>query len=245
MYTLIALRRRGIPPGAILDFVYELGCTTAGSVVTIKRFEHTVRKYLERTVPRLSMVLDPLAVVIDDADDLDEFFTVPFSPKDPKMGSRKIKTSKTVYIDRSDFREEDDPTFFRLAPGKTVGLLQFPHPIRAVSYTKDDATGKVKEVRAVLDREAKKPKAYIQWVSTEEAGSRRAEVRVFKPLFTSNNPAAEADWLSHINHDSEVIYPDALVESGFEEVRRRAPWPEAAGEDKLGKGGPESVRFQG
>ena len=28
-------------------------------------------------------------------------------------------------------------------------------------------------------------------------------------------------------------------------MRKRAPWPEAAGEDKLGKGGPESVRFQG
>jgi len=245
LYTLIALRRRGIPPGAILDFVYELGCTTSGSVVSIKRFEQSVRKYLERTVPRLYMVLDPLAVVIEDADDLDEHLTIPFSLKDPSMGSRDLKLSKTVYIDRADFREEDDPTFFRLAPGKTVGLLQMPFPIRAVSYTKDDKTGKVKEVRAVLDREAKKPKAYIQWVPTEEAGSRRAEVRVYKPLFTSNNPGVGADWLSHINHESEIVYPNALVESGFEEVRRRAPWPEAAGEDKLGKGGLESVRFQG
>jgi glutaminyl-tRNA synthetase len=35
-----------------------------------------------------------------------------------------------------------------------------------------------------------------------------------------------------------------MIESGFEEVKRRAPWPEAAGESELGKGGPESVRFQ-
>jgi hypothetical protein len=34
------------------------------------------------------------------------------------------------------------------------------------------------------------------------------------------------------------------IGSGFDEVKSRAPWSEAAGEDKLGKGGPESVRFQ-
>ena len=43
--------------------------------------------------------------------------------------------------------------------------------------------------------------------------------------------------------DSETIYPDALLEPGFEEVRRRAPWPAAEGEKE--KAGPESVRFQG
>lgn len=48
--------------------------------------------------------------------------------------------------------------------------------------------------------------------------------------------------MNDLNPNSETIYPEALVEPGFEEVRRRAPWPESAGEhDKFG---PESVRFQ-
>jgi len=119
LYTLIGIKRRGVPPGAILEFVNDVGVTTSVSVIEIKRFEQAVRKYLERTVPRLMMVLDPVPVVIEDADDVDgKALSIPFSPKEPKMGTHEIKFSKTVYLDRSDFREEADPSFFRLAPGK-------------------------------------------------------------------------------------------------------------------------------
>lgn len=246
LYTLIGIKRRGVPPGAILEFVNELGVTTANSVIEIKRFDQAIRKYLERTVPRLMLILDPITVIIEDADELGgKTITLPFSPKEPKMGNHDVKFTKTVYIDRSDFREEADPSFFRLAPGKTVGLLQVPYPIKATSFTKDDATGKVTEIRAVFDKETKKPKAYIQWVASEAAGTRKAEVRIYNSLFKSDNPNdAPGGFLNDINPESEVIYPDALIESGFDEVKRRAPWPEAAGESELGKGGPESVRFQ-
>ncbi|KAI0901200.1 glutaminyl-tRNA synthetase [Annulohypoxylon nitens] len=246
LYTLIGIKRRGVPPGAILEFVNELGVTTANSVIEIKRFDQAIRKYLERTVPRLMLILDPIPVVIEDADELDgKTITLPFSPKEPKMGNHDVKFTKTVYIDRSDFREEADLSFFRLALGKTVGLLQVPYPIKATSFTKDDATGKVTEIRAVFDKETKKPKAYIQWVASEAAGTRKAEVRIYNSLFKSDNPNdAPGGFLNDINPESEVIYPDALIESGFDEVKRRAPWPEAAGESELGKGGPESVRFQ-
>ncbi|KAK2614610.1 hypothetical protein N8I77_001419 [Diaporthe amygdali] len=245
LYTLMAIKRRGVPPGAILEFVNELGVTTNATVIQIVRFEQSIRKYLERTVPRLMLVLDPIPVVIEDiGDEENKELVLPFSPKNPKMGSHNVKLTKSVYIDRSDFREVDDPSYFRLAPGKTVGLLQVPYPIKATSFTKDDATGKVTEVRAVFDREAKKLKTYIQWVGTD--GSRRCEVRVHNQLFKSDNPSAvEGGFLNDLNPESEVIYPDAIIESGIDEVKRRAPWPEAAGESELGKGGPESVRFQG
>ena len=63
------------------------------------------------------LVLDPLRVVIEDGDKLDGTeLTIPLSPKDPKFGTRQVKFTKTVFIDRSDFKEEADPAFFRLAP---------------------------------------------------------------------------------------------------------------------------------
>ncbi|KAH6856906.1 tRNA synthetases class I, catalytic domain-containing protein [Chaetomium sp. MPI-CAGE-AT-0009] len=246
--TLIAVRRKGVPPGAILEFVNELGVTTTNSIIQASRLDQTIRRYLERTVPRLMLVLDPVPVVIEDADEFEGTeLTAPFSPKNPAMGEHKIKFTKTVYIDRSDFREVDSKDYFRLAPGKSVGLLQAPFPIKATSFTKDEATGQVTEIRAVFDRETKKPKTFIQWVPAGEgSGSRKCEVRLYNPLFKSDNPAAaEGGFLGDLNPESEVIYPNAVIESGFDEVRARAPWPEAAGEDKLGKGGPESVRFQG
>lgn len=242
LYTLIGIRRRGVPPGAILEFVNELGVTTAATTIQLARFDQSVRRYLERTVPRLMMVLDPVPVVIEDAEegaDLD----IPFSPKNPAMGSHKLKLTKTVYIDRSDFREEDSKDYFRLAPGKSVGLLQLPYPIKATDFTKDES-GKVTEIRAVYDKEIKKPKTYIQWVPE---GSRNVEVRMYNSLFKSEKPDdVEGGFLKDINPESETIYKDAMIESGFDEVKARAPWPEAenTSESKLGAGGPETVRFQ-
>jgi glutaminyl-tRNA synthetase len=238
LYTLIAIRRRGVPPGAILEFVNELGVTTSPTNIQLARLDQTIRRYLERTVPRLMLVLDPVPVVIEDAEELE--LDLPFSPKIPAMGNHKVKFTKTVYIDRSDFREVDSKEYFRLAPGKSVGLLQVPYPIKAVSFSKDG--DKVTEIRAVFDKEGKKPKTYIQWVAE---GSRRVEVRIHNALFKSEKPDnAEGGFLNDINPDSEEIWPSAMIESGFDEVKRRAPWPEAAGESELGKGGLESVRFQ-
>jgi len=130
LYTLIGIKRRGVPPGALLEFIQSLGgVTTANSVMEIKRFEQSVRKYLERTVPRLMLVLDPVPVVIEDADDVDgNSIDIPFHQGDPKLGSREIKFTKTVYIDRSDFREEADPSFFRLVPGKVWERARGFHP---------------------------------------------------------------------------------------------------------------------
>ncbi|QPC77035.1 hypothetical protein HYE68_007787 [Fusarium pseudograminearum] len=238
LYTLIAIKRRGIPPGALLAFINELGVTTAKTIIQIARFEQTVRRYLENTVPRLMLVLDPVPVTIEDHEETAEL-EVPYSPKDPKFGTHKVRFTKTVYIDRSDFREEDIKGYFRLAPGKTVGLLNAPHPIKATSFEKDES-GKVTSIKAVFDKESK-PKTYIQWVPE---GSIKLEARVQSPLFKSDDPTAvEGGFLNDINPDSEVVYPEALVEEGFNEVRQRAPWPVTAGETNEASG-PESVRFQ-
>ncbi|KAE8146663.1 tRNA synthetases class I, catalytic domain-containing protein [Aspergillus avenaceus] len=241
LYTLIAIRRRGVPPGAILSFINELGVTTSLSLIQIARFEQSVRRYLETSVPRLMLVLDPIRVVIQDLGEFEgQDVELALSPKKPEFGSYKAKITSTVYIDRSDFREVTSKDFFRLSPGQNVGLLNMPHPIKALSFSKDPTTGQVTEIQAALVRDAPKPKAFIHWVPE---GSRKVTVRVHHALFKSENPsAAEGGYLADLNPNSETIYPDALVNSGFEEVRRRAPWPQAEGE-KAGAG-PEGVRFQ-
>ncbi|KAF7557039.1 hypothetical protein G7046_g6129 [Stylonectria norvegica] len=239
LYTLIAIRRRGIPPGALLSFINELGVTTAKTVIRIARFEQSVRRYLESSVPRLMLVLDPIPVTIEDVDEIQEL-DVPFSPRDAKFGSHKVRLTKTIYIDRADFRETDTKGYFRLALGKTVGLLNVPYPIKATSCTKDNITRKVTSIQATFDRESK-PKTYIQWVPD---GSVKLEVRIHSPLFKSEDPmAAEGGFLNDVSSDSETIHPNAMIEEGFHEVRRNAPWPATVGEEG-GDCGSESVRFQ-
>lgn len=273
LFTLAALKRRGVPPGAILSFINGLGVSKSLSFINIALFDNAIRKYLETTVPRLMLVLDPISVIIENLEeDYEKMIELSFGPKDVDMGSRAVPFTKTIYIEREDFREEENPNFYRLTPGKMVGLLNGtnkPFVIRAKSFSKNEK-GEVVEIRAELVDPAEvtkktKPKGNIHWVGKSikhKSPISLAEVRVFHSLFKSKNPdGAEGGFVKDIRKDSEEIYSNAMVEIGLAEIRRRAPWPaemgglvdvtdgladldvEAKSEHHVP--GPETVRFQG
>lgn len=227
LFTLIALRRRGIPPGAINSFVSGLGVSTSASNIPTVRFEQSVRQYLENTAPRLSMVLRPLKVTIENLpEDHLEMVDKTLHPKVPDLGSIKIPFTRTIYIDEDDFRLEDSKDYFRLAPGKTVGLFQGPHPITCTSYKTDPDSGKVTELICRLENtgSVKKPKAFIQWVAEHiPSGSpvRVDETRIFHRLFKSDNPALLPDYRTDINPDSLEVIKGAMVEVGFWTLAKR------------------------
>lgn len=225
MYTLIGLRRRGVPPGAILSFVSSLGVTTNNSTIQTNRFDQSVRQYLEMDTPRLMMLVKPLKITIQNLPD-DYFLEIekPLHPKVPAMGTAKVPFTKTVYIDASDFRTEDAPDYFRLAPGKRVGLYQVPHPIVCTSF-KTNADGTPSELICTYDEGGVKPKTYIQWVA-QHAPSKSPvhvkEARYFYNLFTSENPAGEENFLDCINPTSREVFKDAMLEPAFYDVARAA-----------------------
>jgi glutaminyl-tRNA synthetase len=243
LYTLIAIRRRGVPAQAVLNFVAELGVTTTNSNIQTTKFESSIRKYLERTVPRLMLVLDPIKLTIDDLPgDYSEDLTVLFDTKKPTGPSRVVPITHSIYIDRSDFREEDSADFFRLAPGKTVGLLNVPFAIKVTSFEKDATTGKVTTIHAskVTLADGEKPKAYIHWVPSET--SLKVTARQYNTLFNCEEPNG-LDWkyggyAEVLNPESEIIYPNALVEPGFKALEKKGGVaPESGASDEL-------VRFQ-
>ncbi|KAI0663222.1 glutaminyl-tRNA synthetase [Cubamyces menziesii] len=238
LYTLIALRRRGVPPGAILSFVSSLGVSTSATNIQAVRFEQAVRQYLEGAVPRLLMVLRPLKVTIENLpEDFLLWLEKPLHPKVPELGSSKVPLTRTIYIDEDDFRLEDSKDYFRLAPGKTVGLFQAPWPITHVSHKTDPATGKVIEIicRAENEGAPKKPKAFIQWVAEHRASGSPVvvdETRIFHQLFKSDNPsAAVPDFKADINPDSLEIVKGAMVEVGFWNLAKKA-YADAKAESK-------------
>ena len=238
LYTLVALRRRGIPAKALLNFVEELGVTDALTEIQPYRLESSIRKHLERTVPRQMLVLDPIKVIIEDATSEDEQdIVVPYDPKGTITGERSVKFGKEVYIDRTDFREEDSPEYFRLAPDKAVGLYNVPFPIRATSFSKD-ASGKVTEIKAVKAT-GEKPKTYIQWV--DAATAIPVTARQYNSLFKSESPNAldwkTGGWAEDLNPDSEVIYEHAVIEKGLSDLIKERTLNPSGSSDDL-------VRFQ-
>jgi glutaminyl-tRNA synthetase len=219
LYTLIALRRRGVPPGAIISFVSTLGVSTAASNIELARFEQSVRQYLEGTSPRLLMVMKPLKVTIENLpEDYCLMVEKPLHPKVPELGTSTIPFTRTIYIEADDFRTEDSKDYFRLAPGKTVGLFQAPYPITCTSFKTNPITGEVVELICKLENEGptKKPKAFIQWVAEHAAlGSpvKVDEARIFNQLFKSER--VPSDFKSDIAPNTLEVVKTAIVEVGF------------------------------
>src|SRR5690606_25979121 len=84
MPTLSGMRRRGIPPEAIVQFCERVGVSKRDGIVDISMFEHTVRDRLNEIAPRYMGVLDPLEIVIENLPaDQDEHFEAPLHPEDP------------------------------------------------------------------------------------------------------------------------------------------------------------------
>jgi len=239
LYTMVALRRRGIPAQAMLNFVSELGVTDSTTEIEPPRFEASIRKHLERTVPRQMLVLDPIKVVIEDfAADDEQDMTVPYDPKGTIPGERKVKVGSAVYIDRSDWREVDSEDYFRLAPDKAVGLYNVPFAIRATSFS-TDSTGTVTQIRAVKVPSSEKPKAYIQWVDVATAIPVTA--RLYNTLFKTASPNTldwkNGGWADDLRPDSEITYDEAVIERGLRDLITENELNPSGSSDKL-------VRFQ-
>jgi hypothetical protein len=57
---------------------------------------------------------------------------LPNNPRDESAGKRSVALCNTLFLERSDFREDgaEDKDFYGLAPGKTVMLrYRISHPI--------------------------------------------------------------------------------------------------------------------
>lgn len=107
MPTISGLRRRGITPNAIRTFCEGVGIAKANSIVDMAQFEYCVRDDLNKQVPRVMAVLDPLKVVIKNyTEGQEEILDGSYYPHDvPLEGSREIPFSKEIYIERGDFME--------------------------------------------------------------------------------------------------------------------------------------------
>ena len=88
MPTLAGLRRRGVPPEALRDFVKRIGVAKANSVVDMAMFDFSVREVLNKTAQRRMAVLRPLKVVIENyPEGQSEELDAVNHPDDPTAGT--------------------------------------------------------------------------------------------------------------------------------------------------------------
>uniref|UniRef100_A0A2R5LM75 Probable glutamine--tRNA ligase n=1 Tax=Ornithodoros turicata TaxID=34597 RepID=A0A2R5LM75_9ACAR len=217
LYTLSALRRRGVPPEAVNTFCAKLGLTGSQSSVDPSMLDACVRDVLNCTAPRAMCVVEPLKVVITNAPSGQSKVTVPDYPSEPERGSHTITLSEVIYIEQSDFRETpNDKGYRRLTPKQSVGLRHAGLVISLLQVIKDEL-GEPKELRVTCQpaTDKNKPRAFIHWVSDPLI----CEVRLYDQLFFHENPEdpneVSGGFLSDCNKDAMVCCPNAMVDKSM------------------------------
>ena len=217
MPTLAALRRRGVPPAAIRDFVRAVGVARANSIVDVAMFEHAIRERLNKTATRRMAVLRPLKLIIENypvsaSEELDAVN----NPEDPAGGTRRISFGRELYIERDDFMEDPPKNFYRLSLGREV-RLRYAYFVTCREVVKN-AAGEVIELVCTYDPatrggnapDGRKVRTTLHWVSA--AHSLPAEVRLYNPLFTRPDPGAEGDFMADLNPRSLEVLTESRVE---------------------------------
>ncbi|HEY3030818.1 MAG TPA: glutamine--tRNA ligase/YqeY domain fusion protein [Bradyrhizobium sp.] len=216
MPTIAGLKRRGVPPAAIREFVKRIGVAKANSVVDVNMLEFSIRETLNRTALRRMAVLRPLKVVIENYPEGEsEEIEAVNHPDDPAAGTRRIAFGRELYIERDDFMENPPKKFFRLSPGTEV-RLRYSYFIKCTDLIKN-AAGEVVELRCTYDPatrggnapDGRKVKATMHWLPA--AQSIAAEIRIYNQLFSKPVPDA-ANFAADLNPQSLEVLKDARIE---------------------------------
>jgi len=211
MPTISGLRRRGYTPNALRNFVETVGVAKRDNVIDVALLEFCVREDLNLLAPRAMAVLDPIKLILSNYNAPEtEMLSGEINPEDPLLGERSIPFSKTLLIEKEDFKEVGESKFFRLSLGQEVRLKN-AYIIKAESVVKD-SNGAIKEVHCSYDPESlsgsgteaslRKVKGTLHWVS--EPHALKAEVRVYDRLFMHESPDTdkEVDFMSYLNPES-------------------------------------------
>ena len=219
MPTLSGMRRRGYPPGALVDFCTRIGVTRNQQNVELSVLENCVREALDPGTPRAFAVTRPLKLVIENyPEDQEEDLTALNHPGDESQGTRPLRFCRELYIEHDDFLEDPPKKFFRLAPGREV-RLRYAYLVTCTEVVRDPS-GNILEIRCTYDPKSRggnapdgrKVKGTIHWVSARH--SVKAQARLYEPLFSDPEPqfSSEVDLGGAVNETSLETLEDIRVE---------------------------------
>lgn len=203
LFTLPALRRRGIPAEALNEFCVRMGVTGAQVIIDPSAIDACAREVLNKSASRTMVVMDPIRVVIKNFQaslnanpasfpsiqkagsgydvTIPDF---PGSPNEATLGSHKVAFDSVIYISSEDFQEKGTKGYKRFAADQPVGLRHAGLILVCDKVVKENDI--VKEIQVTCSPVTKetKPKGFIHWVSQPIT----VQVRLYSRLFKHRNP---------------------------------------------------------
>lgn len=183
LLTLNGLRNRGYTPSCIKNFCNDTGITKNDGSIEFPKLRFNFVDENDNIVPRRVVIPEPLeAEIIDydnltDEDKLSKFYDYPqFMGKIVKGDTdeldkkhlvyRNVNLTKTIYINKKDFRIDDDKKYYGFSLNK-VARLRYNEYFECVKVDVEDEIVKKIYLKKVIPEKPKKVKGNLSWVSSE------------------------------------------------------------------------------
>ncbi len=226
LITLKGLRRRGVLPESIVDFIYAAGLSKTTTICEKEMFDYFIRNKLNEKAKRVMAVLDPVKLVITNYEGSGEEVELEDYPQKEETSKRKYTFGKELLIERGDFEITPPPKYHRLYVGNKV-RLKGAYVVTCTGFDTDEY-GNVVCIYAEYDKTTKsggencnvKVKGTIHWLNA--SACKKVEVRTFYNLLADNesgstNERAEiGDFV--INTNSVNINKNAYVENDVDYI---------------------------
>ena len=226
LYTIRGLRRRGILPQSLIDFVNAAGISKSVSVIDPAMLDYFVRQTLNQVSKRVMAITDPIKLVITNLKEDEEIeLSLADYPQNEETSHRKYYFGRNLYIERSDFEIVPPPKYRRLFVGNEV-RLNGAYIVKCTGYDAD-ANGNVTTVYAEYDPETrsgtnctKKVKGTIHWLNQKHA--KNIEVRLFENLTLPKEETSLAGGKEQtaaedqFNPNSLTVLNNCYIEDGVE-----------------------------
>jgi glutamyl-tRNA synthetase len=120
--TLRGLKKRGIKPEAIKQFILSQGISKVESSVDFGLLEAENRKIVDPIAKRYFFVPHPVVLYVENASDITK--EIDFHPSNKNFGSRTIKTGNVFHVPKSDMNKLKVGDIFRLKDLYNVKILK-------------------------------------------------------------------------------------------------------------------------
>jgi len=145
--TLRGLKRRGIVPEAIKQFVLQQGISKVESIIDFSLVESVNRKFLDSRVKRYYFVPNPIQLSVNDAPR--KIVKLSLHPNG-EMGERAIQTGSTFFIPNEDGQKMKTGDIFRLKGLYNVKITKTGDRLTGI-YAGDDLIQETAKIQWTTD----------------------------------------------------------------------------------------------
>lgn len=226
LYSLRGLKRRGVLPESLKDFVVGAGITKSNALLEPAFLEHFIRNTLNQVSRRVMAVLNPLELEITNYEEgkEEEVYLEDYPQREENKGERTYYFGKHLLIEKEDFIKEPNPKFYRLYVSAEV-RLKGAYIVRCTGFDEDE-NGNVTKVYCeyLPDTKSgsdctKKVKGTIHWINPSHAD--KIEVRLFENIIDESS-ASDVEGQEHavegykLNPNSKIVLENCYIESGLD-----------------------------